>query len=85
MEITPKMQFVEGSFDTRTSLMVSVPSDKHATVDLCIKSENGWNVPIGKVELFDSDRYVDAKATFDDARALGEEIARRWSECTDKR
>lgn len=86
MEITPKFKFVEGSFETKTNKMLCIASDNHGTVELCFKEEGcGWNIPFAKIELFDSDLYKDFKATMNDAKALGDEIARRWNECNDKR
>jgi len=86
MEITPKFKFVEGSFDTLTNKMLCIASDNHGTVELCFKEQDcGWNIPFAKIELFDSDLYVDFKATMDDAKKLGEEICRRWNECQDKK
>lgn len=80
MDITPKFQFVEGSFDTKTSKMVCVASEQHGNVSLFIKSEHGWNITIGQIHLPDYDLYSDFKVTFSDAKALCEEIARRWNE-----
>lgn len=80
MEITPKFQFVEGSFDTKAFKMVCVASEQQGNVSLCIKSEHGWNITIGQIHLSDSDLYSDFKATFSDAKALCEEIVRRWNE-----
>lgn len=86
MIITPKFDFVEGSFDTQRVEMLCVPSDKHGRVELCIKEPgNNWNFPIAKIQLHSKDLYVDFKATFEDAKKLGEEIARRWNESLDKR
>jgi len=85
MNITPKIDYVEGSFDTKDCQMVCVPRWKYGTVHLCIKTENGWNVPVGEIQLYDSDLMKDAMATFEDASAFGEEIARRWNECNSKK
>lgn len=85
MEITPIMDFVSGSFNTKEAEMVSLSKWKYRTVELCIKSDNGWNVPVAEIKLYDSELFKDADATFDSAKVLGEEIARRWNECTDKR
>lgn len=86
MEITPKMDFVEGSFDTTTCEMVCVPRWKYMTVELGIRCDKGSSiVPVAEIKLYDSDLHVDAKATFDQAKSLGEEIARRWNEFSDKR
>lgn len=86
MDITPKFKFVEGSFNTKTNKMLVIASDNHGTVELCFKEEDcGWNIPFAEIKLFDSGLYKDFKATMKDARKLGEEIARRWNECADKR
>ena len=84
MIITPKMDFVEGSFDTKDAEMVCVPKWKYRTVELCIKAGN-WNVPMGEIKLYDDDRFVSADKTFEDAKSFGEEIARRWNECNSKK
>ena len=86
MDITPKFKFVEGSFNTKTNRMLVIASDNHGTVELCFKEEDcGWNIPFAEIKLFDSGLYKDFKATMEDAKKLGEEIARRWNECADKR
>lgn len=85
MEITPKFEFVEGSFNTQTNKMLCVASDHQGTVRLCFKEEGcGWNIPFAEILLYDSEKYVDFKATIADAEKLGNEIARRWNECQDK-
>jgi len=86
MDITPKFKFVEGSFNTKTNRMLVIASGNHGTVKLCFKEEDcGWNIPFAEIKLFDSGLYKDFKATMEDAQKLGEEIARRWNECADKR
>ena len=87
MEIEQKFRFVEGSFNTKTTKMVCIPSHKYREVELAIKSENdkGWNIPIAKIKLHSRDRFVDADAVFESASKLGEEIARRWNECETKK
>lgn len=84
MNIIPKMEYIEGGFDTNDCVMVCVPQRKYGAVKLCIKTENGWNIPVAEIKLFDSDLFKDAIATFKDASVFGEEIARRWNECKDK-
>lgn len=85
MEITPKFMFVDGSFDTKEVKMLCIPDENHGKVDLCIKEEGcGWNIPIGQIKLHSKDLYVDFKATLEDAKKLGDEIARRWNECETK-
>lgn len=86
MEIKPKFQFVEGSFDTQRVKLLCIPDDNHGRVDLCIKDPDcGWNIPIGQIKLFSRDLYRDFKETLPDATKLGEEIARRWNECETKK
>lgn len=81
MEITPKIKFVSGSFDTKDVRLVLVPSDKHGEISLCVNESNsGWNIPIGEIKLYSSERYVDFKATYSDACKFGEEICRRFNE-----
>lgn len=86
MIITPKFQFVEGSFDTITTKMVCVSKPQDVSVELCVKErdDNGWNIPIASIELHSSNLYVDGEKVFEDAVKLGEEIARRWNECETK-
>ena len=86
MDITPIFEFVTCSFDTKTNKMLCIASDNHGTVELCFKEQDcNWNIPIAKIELFDSGLYKDFKATMKDAKALGDEIARRWNECSNKK
>ncbi len=85
MEITPRIKYVEGSFDTKSCKMLCVAQPNHGTVNLCIKSSGGWNIPIAQIKLHSEPRYVDFEATLEDAKALGNEIARRWNECNDKK
>ena len=85
MKITPKLEFVTGSFDTENCELVCVSKWKYRTVELCVKSENGWNVPIGEIKLYDDDLFVSADWTFEDAKLFCEEIVRRFNECKDKR
>ncbi|MBO4965941.1 MAG: hypothetical protein J6C81_06720 [Muribaculaceae bacterium] len=81
MEITPKFQFVEGSFDTKEANLVLVPKEKYGEVLLCVKElGSGFNLPIGEITLYDSELFVDFKATLEDATKLGEEICRRFNE-----
>lgn len=78
MEINTRIQFVKGAFDTKKDKLICVPYHKHGEVLLCFKSN--MNVPFAKIKLYSSDRFVDFDATYKDASALGEEIARRFNE-----
>ncbi len=85
MEITPRFEYVDGSFDTKDVKLLCVASDHQGTVRLCIREPgSNWNIPVGEIKLYDSDLYVDFKATLEDARRFGDEIARRWNECETK-
>lgn len=78
-KIAMKCEFVDGTFDTDTGKMICVPSFKHASVDLCFKTDNGMNVGFARIKLYGRDRFVDAQAVFEDASILGEEICKRWN------
>ena len=82
MKIDLLMDGVSGAFDTQSGRLVSVPNPKYAEVLLCFAEQ--MNIPFAKIKLHDRDRYVDAKAVFDDAAALGELIAERWNNSIDK-
>jgi len=79
MRITPVMEFVQGSFDTDNCEMVCVARHKYASVELAIKSDTCFAVPFAEIKLYDSELWKDAKVTFEDAKKLGDEIARRWN------
>lgn len=82
MKITPKFEYVTGSFDTNMVKMVCLPNEKHGKVELCIEEKDEkWLFPIGSIKLHSRDLYVDFKETLEDAKLLGIEIARRWNEC----
>lgn len=81
MKITPRIRFVLGSFATKEVKLVLIPSDNHGLVELCVKEpDSNWNIPIGEIKLYSSGRYVDFKATLEDATKFGEEICRRFNE-----
>lgn len=78
MEITPRIESVEGTFDTEKGRLACVPFPKHAEVLLCFAER--MNIPFAKIKLHSEDRYRDAIAVLPDATALGDEIAKRWNE-----
>lgn len=81
MKITPKFNFVSGSFDTDKVNMLCIPQKNHGAVELCIKEKDcRWYIPIGKIKLHSKDLYKDFIETLEDASKLGHEIARRWNE-----
>ena len=86
MEITPKWDFCDGGFDTQKVEMLCVTNENHGRVDLCIQEEGHCtNFPIASIKLHSKNTYGDFKETLKDAEKLGEEIARRWNECADKK
>lgn len=86
MIITPKFNYVEGSFDTQTAKLLCLPYEKHGKVQLCIEDPDcGCIVPIGEIKLYSRNLFADFKETLPDATKLGEEIARRWNECEAKK
>ena len=76
MKINHKLKFVEGAFDTEEG-MTCVSNAKYGSVALCFKSN--MNIVFAEIKLFSSNLAVDADAVFTDARALGDEIVRRWN------
>lgn len=83
MKINQKFQFVTGTLDTETDQMICIGHRKYGNVSLCIKSN--MHIPIASIKLYSGNLAKDADLTFDDAYALGEEIARRWNECQTKK
>lgn len=83
VKIGTRFDFVEGEFDTDTDELVCVGNKKYGQVSLCFVTKN-LNVGFAKIKLFSRDRAVDADATYEDAMALGEEIARRWNVKSDR-
>jgi len=83
MEINHKFENVEGVFDTNEDPIVCMSSPKYQCVDLCFKAN--LNIPFAQIKLYSGNAYVNAEAVFDDARRLGEEIARRWNASRDNR
>lgn len=77
MLITPRILGFEGSFDAETGHLVCVSSPKYSEVLLCLQDRA--NIPIARIKLHSEDRYIEAKAVFEHAEALGQEIARRWN------
>ncbi|MDR2099704.1 MAG: hypothetical protein LBP40_02600 [Campylobacteraceae bacterium] len=84
MKITPKWEYVEGSFDTETVKLVCVAKEKYDDVILCVEEE-GRSSNFGFAEITLNTNGCDKHAVFDDAKKLGEEIARRWNEAKDKK
>lgn len=83
MKIKHKFDFVDGNFDTEKRELICVGSRKYGEVSLCFKSN--MHIEFSRIKLYSRNLAIDADATFEDAYALGQEIARRWNECKDKK
>lgn len=58
--------------------LLCISKERLGSVELCFRG-GGWNIPFAKIKLYDSNRAIDADATFESAKFLGEEICRRWN------
>lgn len=65
-------EFIEGETSLEDLKLICVADKKYAKVSLCIKGN--MNVSFAIIKLFDTDRFVDAKKSFEAAEALGNEI-----------
>lgn len=83
MEIKHKFEYVNGSFETETGELICVGNRKYGRVNICFKSN--MHIPFAKIDLCTHDRAKDYDEVFEDAKALGDEICRRWNECTTKK
>lgn len=78
MEIKHKFQHVEGNFDTDGGKLSCTHYQKYDEVLLCFKAN--MSIPFATIKLYSSDRWADARDTFNDAGNLGDEIAKRWNQ-----
>lgn len=44
MIITPKIDYLEGYFDTKKVRMNCIPSKNRGRIDLCLESDDGINI-----------------------------------------
>jgi len=77
MRIKQKFDFVEGEFETDTVEMICMPDKRYGLVELALKA--GMNYPVARIRLHSKDRLVHALEVFDSAKALGDEICKRWN------
>ncbi|ELG7182257.1 TPA: hypothetical protein ACP3ZG_004847 [Pseudomonas aeruginosa] len=78
MEISPRLDGVDGTFNTDTGQLKCVPYPKYAEVLLCFAERA--NIPFARIKLHSEDRYQTALAVLPDAVQLGDEITKRWNE-----
>jgi hypothetical protein len=78
MEIFPRLDGVDGTFNTDTGQLQCVPYPKYAEVLLCFAERA--NIPFARIKLHSEDRYQTALAVLPDAVQLGDEITKRWNE-----
>jgi len=76
MEIKHEFENVTGDISLEELEIISVPRSKHATVDLCIRSN--MNIPFARIKLYSGNLFIDAATCFGSAKALGKEIEMRW-------
>jgi len=77
MILKHRIEFVDGDIDTDKQKLSCGANRKYGQVSLCF--DCGMSVGFASIKLHSSDTAKDADAVFDDARKLGEEIARRWN------
>lgn len=82
-EIDHRFDCVQGTFNTESGEIIAIGNKKYGRVTLCFKAR--MHIPFAQIKLYSRDLAVDADAVFDAALKLGEEIARRWNECEEKR
>ena len=78
MEISPRLDGVDGTFNTDTGQLKCVPYPKYAEVLLCFAERA--NIPFARIKLHSEDRYQTALAVYPDAVQLGDEITKRLNE-----
>ena len=77
MQIKPRIDCVDGDFDTEKDRIICVGNTKYSTVHLCFQGP--MHIPFAEIKLSNSGRLRDAEAVFKDACRLGDEIAERWN------
>lgn len=78
MEISHKIQYVEGDFDTIAGELVAVKNPKYGSVCLCFRAN--MNISFAEIKLHSRDLAIDADAVIDSAYNLANEIARRFND-----
>lgn len=77
MIIKHMIDFVEGDIDTDKQELSCGASRKYGHVALSF--DCGMHVGFATIKLHSHDSARDAEMVFDDAKRLGDEIARRWN------
>jgi len=80
MVIKIKWEYVNLDFDTKESVMESIPSkEQYHAVALAIKpTQHSMGIEIARLSY-------DTGYNFENLKKFGEEIARRWNTCNDKK
>ncbi|HEX5328861.1 hypothetical protein [Sulfuricurvum sp.] len=62
--------------------LLCLSNERYGSVELCFKSDciGGMNLGFARIKLYESNLAIDADATFESAKFLGEEICRRWNQ-----
>lgn len=77
MILKHKIEYVDGDIDTNKQKLTCGGNRKYGTVALCF--DCGMSISFADIKLYSGNRAKDADAVWDDAYALGLEIARRWN------
>ncbi len=78
-EIEFRINGISGKLPLKEAKMHSVPKGKYKSVTLGLSQGGGMIVPFSNIKLYNSDRFIDAKKTFEDATKLGKAIADAWN------
>lgn len=78
MDISHKIEYVNGDFNTITEHLIAVKNPKYGSVTLCFKAN--MYISFAEIKLHSRDLAVDADAVIDSAYDLANEIARRFNE-----
>lgn len=80
MQLTLRIDGVttDGTDKVEELELLCISKKRYGQVELCFRG-GGFNIPFAKIKLYDSSRAIDADATFESAKFLGEEICRRWN------
>ncbi|MDD5159655.1 MAG: hypothetical protein PHI47_06355 [Sulfuricurvum sp.] len=83
MQLTLRIDGITTSdADTVENLeLLCLSNERYGSVELCFKSDciGGMNLGFARIKLYNSNLAIDADATFESAKFLGEEICRRWN------
>lgn len=71
-------EFIDGETPLDELKIVCASNKKYYDVDLCVKA--GMNITFAQIKLYSGNKLIDAKKSFECAKALGEEIAKAFND-----